>query len=157
MSVTANWISRQTALRLTVTPLARGRVSLQESLTNVCSSYSKQMRKRLVTAEDYPITWCTWPLMTLGMLKSPAFRDEPIADIDERSNIFAYIITASPSITDLLFRPSVYPLQDLIHDGSLGLWTKQNQVTLPAEVGGSMEYIQNDGLYLLDDSNFLIL
>jgi len=157
MSVTTNWIARQAALRLTVTPLARGRITIQEALTNVCRSYTTQSRRRLVTAQDYPQSWCTWPLMTLGMLKSLAFRDEPLVTVDVRSAMFAYLWSAAPQATDLLFRPSVYPLHELFLDETLGLWTEDNVVTLPAEAPNSFELLHKDGLYLLDDSHFLIL
>jgi len=157
MSITINWIARQAALRLTVTPLARGRITIQEALTNVCRSYTAQSRRRLLTAQDYPQTWCTWPLMTLGMLKSLAFRDEPLVSVDVRSAIFAYLWSASPQATDLLFRPSVYPLHELLHDDTLGLWTEDNVVMLPPEAPNAFELLHKDGLYLLNDSHFIIL
>merc|ERR1719204_460242 len=157
MSITTNWIARQAALRLTVTPLARGRVSIQEALTNVCRAYCLHSRSRIATAQDYPQTWCTWPLMTLGMLKSLAFRDEPIVNVDIRSEMFAYLWSATPQATDLLFRPSVYPLHEFFQDESLGLWTEDNIVTLPQEASCSMEHLHQDGLYLMDDSHVFIL
>lgn len=157
MSITTNWIARQTALRLTVTPLARGRITIQEALTNVCRSYSIQSRRRLMSVQDYPQSWCTWPLMTLGMLKSLAFRDEPIVEVDVRSAMLSYLWSASPQATDLLFRPSVYPLHELLHDETLGVWTEESVVLLPPEAPCSLEQLHKDGLYLLDDSHLLIL
>jgi len=156
MSATTNWLARQAAMRLTMTPLARGRLSIQDAVTNVCRVYKEQTRTRLQRAEDYPVSWCSWPLITLGMLKSVAFRDEPIVNVDERSAMFFNLWTATPQATDLLFRPSLYPLHELINNDSLGVWNG-DVFSLPEEVSGGVQSLRKDGLYLLDDADVLVL
>jgi len=156
MSATTNWLARQAAMRLTMSPLARGRLGIQDAVTNVVRVYAEQTRRRLRTADDYPVSWSSWPLITLGMLKSLAFRDEPIVNVDERSAMFFYLWTATLQATDLIFRPSLYPLHELIDNASLGVWN-DDVFSLPEEVSGDLQSLRKDGLYLLDDADVLVL
>lgn len=157
MSIVTNIISRQAALNLLSCSLEDGRIGIQTSLMAACQAYVKETKNRLFCSKDYPPSWCTWPLMTLGMLKSKVFRNIPVVDVDERSAALFGLLVASPQVTDLQFRPSIYPLHELIYDQSLGLWTEENLVTLPAEASGSMASLQKDGMYLVDDANIIVI
>jgi len=157
MPATQAWVAKQNAMRLTVQPLGRGRLNIQESLTNVARVYASRTHRRLATMADYPPSWQTWPLICLGMLKSEVFRDQPHVHADLRAAYWFHLWTCGMNSTDLLFRPSIYPLHHLVSDTSLGVWQEDNTVTLPVEVDGTMASIDIDGLYLVDDSYNLVL
>eukprot|EP00497_Spongosphaera_streptacantha_P003866 TRINITY_DN459_c0_g1_i2.p2 TRINITY_DN459_c0_g1~~TRINITY_DN459_c0_g1_i2.p2 ORF type:complete len:275 (+),score=50.99 TRINITY_DN459_c0_g1_i2:122-946(+) len=152
------WVAKQAAIKLTLAPLAKGRVQIQEAVTQPCKMWAKYCRRPLVTEDDYPEGMRSWPLICLGMLKSKAFRDEPIVKPDIRSALFFHIWTCSTSSVDLLFRPTLYPIHELLHDTSLGVWDEdETAVSLPVELGATMSQVMPDGLYLLDDANTLVL
>jgi len=157
VSILTNTISRQAALNLLSCSLEEGRIGIQSSLMLSCQAYVKETKNRLFCAKDYPPSWCTWPLMTLGMLKSKVFRNIPVVDVDERSAALFSLLVDPPQVTDLQFRPSIYPLHELIYDQSLGLWTEENLVTLPAEASGSMATLQKDGIYMVDDAHIIVI
>jgi len=107
---------------------------------------------------DYPISLRYWPLNTLALLKCRAFADARDVSkwvfIDQRIALLTNILHINQSNIELLIRPSLYRIDDIMR---LDEDTLNDEYYLPSESPLTSKSLSSDGLYLLNNGQSFIL
>jgi len=131
---------------------------MQTALTETCVDTLYMYRKRCASHSSsgqliLPEPLKLLPLFTLGLIKNPLLKGGLGAD--ERSFLFS-IINSMPCYVSVPFVvPRMYDLLDIPADCCV--LQKNGRVTLPKPQTLSIEAIEEDGLYLLDNARFFYL
>ncbi|KAI8867522.1 hypothetical protein GQ42DRAFT_164737 [Ramicandelaber brevisporus] len=101
------------------------------------------------------------PLLTLGLLKHPALRDNsggghPILP-DSRIYSMAQLTTRPPEIILSMLAPRMYALHSLTTADGVPDENNGGRISLPSQINPCSEWLQRNGAFLLDsaDSTFL--
>ncbi len=96
------------------------------------------------------------PLMTLGLIKNPAFRDGTDVRTDVRAAVLADLTSMGIVELETFVRPRMLPIHELT--GDIGMEEKTTGgVTLPPEIGLSADVLRSDGVYLIDNGMEFII
>ena len=90
-----------------------------------------------------------FPLLVLGLLKSPAFRVGVQIPIDQRAYLMVSSKTWCPSNMAASIHPRFYALHTM--DPDCGLPGQDDKIKLPSPMNLSSEKLERHGFYLLDD------
>merc|ERR1712173_306666 len=109
------------------------------------------------TENDYPDSMRFWPLNTLALLKCRAFADVRDVDkwvhIDQRVALMVNILHINAGNIELLIRPSLYRIDDIV---GLDEDTLNDEYYLPTESPLTAKSLCSDGLYVLDNGQSFI-
>eukprot|EP01084_Bolivina_argentea_P044981 82785_1 len=160
LSVMTAVVAKQAVFKMLSKDIASSRMFIQDSCISALQSYCKYcgINNGLKTENDYPLALRYWPLNTLGLLKCCAFAD--IRDVakwinfDERVSTLIHILHLSSNHIELLVRPSLYRIDDII---DLDADTLNDEYYLPSESPLTLKAMAPNGLYVLDNGqNFII-
>eukprot|EP00488_Nonionellina_sp_1-RS-2012_P003130 TRINITY_DN63_c0_g1_i2.p1 TRINITY_DN63_c0_g1~~TRINITY_DN63_c0_g1_i2.p1 ORF type:complete len:364 (-),score=94.49 TRINITY_DN63_c0_g1_i2:505-1482(-) len=120
VSVMTALVAKQAVFKMLSKDVAAARMFIQDSCISALQSYCKYcgIHNGLKTENDYPLSLRYWPLNTLGLLKCSAFADvRDVAHwvrIDQRISLLINILQISSNHIELLIRPSLYRIDDMI-------------------------------------------
>ena len=100
------------------------------------------------------------PLYILGMMKHRAFcKDEIERKYDLDLSNYLRIKLQKMSIEESLcyLYPHIFPLHQLLYDDTLGKYNEESTVNMPNIVSATMESLEPDGVYLIDNGFMLII
>jgi len=90
------------------------------------------------------------PIMTLGLLKHPAFKETADVRSDERARQLGDLRVMGVTEMETFVRPRMLPLHNL--DGNVGLLDENDgSIVLPPEVNLTAAYLTSDSAYLIDN------
>lgn len=95
------------------------------------------------------------PLYIMGMLKSPAFRSTNDLTADLRTFIWCRLATLSVSQLASYFYPRMFGLHDM--DETCGVADAEGRVVLPTMMSLTSESLTQDGIYLLEDGESILI
>lgn len=138
--------------------LAKGRQLIETACKDILIAYRKSIRNynvSLAREEEYPDTLRYLPMMTLCLLKCPAFKDSSSMSSDERSIALANVRSMNCQSLDTYLRPRIYPVHQL--HAQEGLPDASGIVTLPVEINATAAELSFDGAYLADNGLTIFL
>lgn len=127
----------------------KAREFIQSKCTNIVRGYRNSLRNSGMNQKPSLSVIGTLPLMTLGLLKNAAFKEGVDVRPDVRSNVLASIFTMGVVECETFIRPRMLPLHTMTEKE--GLVDEKGGVTMPQEVGLSMDQLKSDGCYLIDN------
>jgi len=95
------------------------------------------------------------PLYVMGMLKSAAFRGTNDIGADARTFVWMRLETLAVSQLTAYYYPRMMPLHNLPAD--VGVQDEQGRVTLPDVLNLTKESMTQDGIYLLEDGEAMLI
>ncbi|KAJ3125731.1 Protein transport protein Sec24C [Nowakowskiella sp. JEL0407] len=151
MDTTINYFAKLAIAQTVTASLKQVREQLSEKCVKVLSAYRRHVASstgpgQLILPEAYKL----YPLFTLSLLKTRAFRGGPEMSTDVRVNNFRML--KSMSIGDSI--PFFYPVLFGIHDmapeaGTINEYS--GQVILPDAIRVSYERLDRSGIYILEN------
>ena len=165
LSVMTSLIAKQAVFKMLSKDIASSRMFIQDCCVSILSSYCKYCTNNnnnnnsLKTEDEYPMSLRYLPLNTLGLLKCGAFGDirdilKTWINIDERVYLLINILHLNHNNIELLIRPSLYKIDDLLNLDDIQL---NDEYYLPKESPLTLKSLSSKAIYLLDNGQSFII
>lgn len=131
----------------------------REAMINLVADCLKAYRELMGGGADRglisPNSLRLLPLYVLGLLKNAAFTVEPGVAIDSRANAMTMMkVLPLWELKEFMY-PRLYALHNLPED--VGLKDEQNRLPMPVVLHASASVIERGGIYLLSNSQYMLL
>lgn len=148
-------LAREAAHKMLDKPLKEIRSALTEKCIEILAAYRKTAATsgppgQLVLPESLK----EFAMFVLALLKTRAFRAGNVSS-DLRVHSMRLLKSMSPADTSLYLYPRILPLHSLADED--GFASPTGHLQLPAQVRASFAFIEEGGVYLIDNGQFLLL
>jgi len=135
--------------------LGEARQAIMNKCVDILAKYQRAFSTNGAQQLMCPNSLNAFPLMTLALIKSVAFRQQPDITLDERTFIMHTMRSGPMKVVQKLIYPDLYALGALTPEA--GVAGADGKIVMPATVELSSERMDRRGVFLLDTGIELLM